>query len=97
MSVKLKSCPFCLKPCPFCGSEKLSIESKSRRVGTNGLDIPVDNVTYSVRCNMCHARGATAGGRVLAYTLGLEIPAWSKTKAVLYEQAIEAWNRRAET
>lgn len=85
-----------LKPCPFCGGTSLTVDSKAKEVGSNGLDIPVDNVTFSVRCNKCHARGATAGGRVLRYTLDLELPKWSKTRAELYEQAISAWNRRAE-
>ena len=85
-----------LKPCPFCGGTSLTVDSKAKEVGSNGLDIPVDNVTFSVRCNKCHARGATAGGRVLRYTLGYDIPKWAKEKHKLYEQAIEVWNRRVE-
>ena len=84
-----------LKPCPFCGSTKLKVERKSRRVGWTGLDVPVNNMTYSVRCNKCHARGPAGGGRVLLYTLNLPLPKWAKTQAELHEQAIEAWNRRA--
>lgn len=83
-----------LKPCPFCGSTNLKIESKRVRVGTNGLDVPVHNMTYSVRCNKCHARGPAVGGKVLLYTLGFENPTWAKTQAELYAKAIEAWNRR---
>lgn len=83
-----------LEKCPFCGSTKLKVESKSAMIGTNGLDVPVDRYTYSVRCNVCHARGPARGGKVLRYTLNLELPDWAKTQSELYEQAIEAWNRR---
>lgn len=86
-----------LKRCPFCGSTKLKVEKKAKRAGYTGLDIPVDVVVCSVRCNVCHARGGTAGGKVLKYTVGaLPLPEWSKTLDELYEQAIAAWNRRAE-
>lgn len=40
-----------LKPCPFCGNTKLKLDKHTR----NG------RVTYSIRCNSCHARGGTSG------------------------------------
>lgn len=85
-----------LKPCPFCGGTKLKVERKSKSVGWTGLDVPVDNMTYSVRCNKCHARGPARGGKVLRYTIGvLPLPDWSKEQSKLYEEAVKAWNRRA--
>ena len=84
-----------LKPCPFCGGTKLKVEQKRKRVGWTGLDVPVYNMTYSVRCNKCHARGPARGGKVLSYTIGvLPLPDWSKTQSELYEEAVKAWNRR---
>lgn len=90
-----------LKPCPFCGSTKLKIDSKQKRIGRNGLGCPVDQVTFSVRCNVCHARGGAKGGKVLRtqfyiYRENREapLPEWAKTEEQLRAEAIEAWNRR---
>lgn len=86
-----------LKPCPFCGSEKLKIEKKSKFDGTYGLYTIVEQNTYSVRCNVCHARGGDVGGKVL-FGIGIFfadiLPEWATTDAMLKEKAIEAWNRR---
>ena len=82
---------FDLKPCPFCGSTKLKIERKqSRNVGRTATH------TYSVRCNVCHARGSTVSGRIVKdpRTFCSQTPEWSMTDEVLEENAIEAWNRR---
>ncbi len=84
-----------LKPCPFCGSTKLKIDSKSKRAGYTGLDAPVDQVTFSVRCNVCHARGGAVGGKVVD-TASFLMPSWAKEKRKLQDAAAEAWNRRAE-
>ena len=89
-----------LKPCPFCGSIKLKVERKSTLVGYNGLDHRVKQHTYSVRCNVCHARGGAVGGKVIPhfkyFTGGkLPLPDWATTDEVLQNSAIEAWNRRA--
>lgn len=46
-----------LKPCPFCGSTRLRIKPKKRKAGL-GMEIAT---TYSVRCNVCKARGGTFG------------------------------------
>lgn len=87
-----------LKPCPFCGSTKLKTESKQRLAGWTGIDAQVDSVTYSVRCNACHARGGTAGGRVIKSRL-MEyrdrMPEWATTENNLRKAAIEAWNNRS--
>lgn len=87
-----------LKPCPFCGSTKLKIESKSVFVGSNGLDQGVNRLTYSVRCNVCHARGGAASGKILSlYRFSImQLPEWATTDIEIKKRAIEAWNRRAE-
>ena len=87
-----------LKQCPFCGSTKLKIESKSRHAGWTGIDALVEQDTYSVRCNVCHARGGTVGGRViksLLYVYRDNMPEWAATSEELKQKSIEAWNRRA--
>lgn len=89
-----------LEPCPFCGSTKLKIESKSAFCGCNGLGTRVEQHTYSVRCKSCHARGGTAGGRVLPYYTAFymgefPLPIWATTDDALKNKAIIAWNRRA--
>ena len=89
-----------LKPCPFCGGTKLKIDRKSKRAGWAGLDDRVEQHTYSVRCNTCHARGGAVGGKVIPYwgfraREGLNLPSWATDDKALEEKAIEAWNRRA--
>jgi Lar family restriction alleviation protein len=85
-----------LKPCPFCGSVKLKLESKSVLAGYTGLDERVEQITYSVRCNVCHARGGTVGGKVLTSLAQIrKRPHWATTETELEDYAIAAWNRRA--
>ena len=85
-----------LKPCPFCGSEKLKIESKSVFAGCTGIEEIVERITYSVRCNICHARGSTVVGKVLPSLAQIrKRPHWATTETELEERAIAAWNRRA--
>ena len=90
-----------LKPCPFCGSKKLKTERKSKRVGHAGADYMVEYHTFSVRCNMCHGRGGTVGGKVILgfyarYGYEFKYPDWATHDELLKQEAIEAWNRRAE-
>lgn len=100
-----------LKPCPFCGSKSIHHELKTKTIGYNGLDMRVERRTYSVRCNRCHARGGTAGGKVIPYwnynanpftgepldDRGIfELPDWATTDSVLWKKSTEAWNRRAD-
>lgn len=87
-----------LKPCPFCGCTKLKIEYKSQYAGRNGLDCRVELHTYSVRCNVCHARGGSSGGRVIndPWTHCVPLPDWATTDEALKERATEAWNRRTD-
>lgn len=86
-----------LKSCPFCGSTKLKIESKSVFAGSNGLGQRVERMTFSVRCNYCHARGSTVCGKVLSlYRFSItKLPEWATTDTELKKQAIAVWNRRA--
>ena len=45
-----------LKPYPFCGSDKLKFDYKSQCTDPENK---IRKVTASIRCNKCHARGAT--------------------------------------
>lgn len=88
-----------LKPCPFCGSTKLKIDSKRKNAERTRINAQVESMTYSVRCNVCHARGGTAGGLViqgnlLAYVDSM--PEWATTEDALKDSAIELWNNRAQ-
>lgn len=88
-----------LKPCPFCGSTRLKIDSKQRVAGCTGISAQVESMTYSVRCNVCHARGGTAGGLVIQSNLLAYIdslPEWATTEDALKDAAIELWNNRAQ-
>ena len=87
-----------LLACPFCGSTKLKVMSKSLKTGHTGLDEPVDNMTFSVRCNVCHARGGAIGGKVIRgkryFTHGGDLPQWATTAHILRQKAIDHWNTR---
>jgi Lar family restriction alleviation protein len=88
-----------LLPCPFCGSKKIKLDRKSKYAGYNGADMIVEQHTYSVRCNVCHARGGTVGGKVLfgSSIFGKDIsPSWATTDVELKEKATNAWNMRAD-
>lgn len=88
-----------LKPCPFCGSKKLKIQGTQRKIGATGTDEPVARETYSVRCNVCHARGGATGGKIILTRLRLresELPDWASSRDSLKEKAIEEWNRRTD-
>ena len=86
-----------LKPCPFCGSTKIKVDKKSTLHGHIAGMWRVENHTYSVRCNVCHARGGAVGGKVIPYKPITEEFDFSKlctTAEELKIKAIEAWNRR---
>ncbi|MCI6516238.1 MAG: Lar family restriction alleviation protein [Lachnospiraceae bacterium] len=84
-----------LKPCPFCGSAKLKIDKKSILYGYNGLDMRAERHTYSVRCNVCHARGGAIGGLVIVDRRATKVHEKFTTDDELKEKVISAWNRRA--
>lgn len=88
-----------LDNCPFCGSEKLKLESKSRLAGWTGIDARVEHITFSVRCKVCHARGGSAGGKVICSHQHIyqdKMPEWATTEEQLKALAIRAWNRRVD-
>ena len=74
-----------LKPCPFCGSTKLKIDKKSVLDRYTGLGVRLERHTYSVRCNVCHARG----GAVTDTTMSCSTDNSAENEAIL------RWNRRA--
>lgn len=98
-----------LKPCPFCGSESVYMEVKKVLFGFNGRDQRIERHTFSVRCNKCHARGGTSGGKVIPFWYSntnpltgepydergeFKLPKWATTDHCLREKAEEAWNMR---
>ncbi len=80
-----------IKPCPFCGSKQVKVDAQRRNLRYYGCRY----YKYSVRCNICYARGSLVGGYVkmgenikngLNYT----------TTTELRLKAIDAWNNRYE-
>lgn len=85
-----------LKPCPFCGSTKLKIDKKSVLDRYTGLGVRLERHTYSVRCNVCHARGRSIGGIVVDEKDALANCYKHTTDKELAKRAIAGWNRRAK-
>lgn len=83
-----------LLPCPFCGSDKLKIDYKSTLIGYNGIDERVERWTFSVRCNSCHARGGTVGGKVIPFKYADVERKGITTKEELKDKCITSWNTR---
>lgn len=86
-----------LKPCPFCGSTKLKIEHKSSPPSKHYHN-RVRHYTYSVRCNVCHARGGAVGGDVRNEKTAVVVDVFEPcvTKEELIKQAVENWNMRGD-
>ena len=89
-----------LNPCPFCKEKsRLKLTCISRYIGFNGLDWRIERHTWTVRCNVCHARGPTIGGKVVPRRLVLEgreiLPSWATTDEELKEKATALWNGRS--
>lgn len=84
-----------LKKCPFCGSTKLKLESKRGKVNYYEKDgmIPWQNMKFSIRCNVCHARGGVASADLPIVHLGEYQKKLVETKG----KAIAAWNRRVNS
>lgn len=60
-----------------------------------GLGVRLERHTYSVRCNVCHARGRSIGGIVVDEKDALANCYKHTTDKELAERAIAGWNRRA--
>lgn len=73
-----------LLKCPFCGSDKLKVEHKNKFKDIRRNFI---RMSFSVRCNSCHARGGIVT-RDINY--GKEVEEISEAK----NNAIEKWNMR---
>lgn len=73
-----------LLKCPFCGSEKLKVEHKNKFKDIRRNFI---RMSFSVRCNSCHARGGIVT-RDIQYDNQADAISEAKNKA------IEKWNMR---
>lgn len=73
-----------LLKCPFCGSDKLKVEHKNKFKDIRRNFI---RMSFSVRCNCCHARGGVVT-RDIPYNE--QINAISEAK----NEAINKWNMR---
>lgn len=84
-------------PCN-CGSEKLKLDCKTWNYRGMVHIAHVEHQTYSVRCNVCHARGPTVSGIVFPVGFNGEIPKHMKkdvrTEEELEQGAKRAWNDR---
>lgn len=82
-----------LKKCSSCGSEKLKIDKKSKLYAHAAVG-RIERHTFSVRCNVCHARGGAVSGMVADCFCGeigkIQITTDNELKAA----AIAAWNTR---
>lgn len=83
-----------LLPCPFCGSKPV-LTNSGLKLTTSGANKDGDIITYwSVRCNNC---GVEKSGYLSEYFFTREETLKIRDKYDGKAQAIEAWNRRANT
>lgn len=83
-----------LLPCPFCGSKPV-LTNSGLKLTTSGANIDGDIITYwSVRCNNC---GVEKSGYLSEYFFTREETLKIRDQYDGKAQAIEAWNRRADT
>lgn len=80
-----------IKPCPFCGSNKTKVDAQRQNLRYYSCRY----YKYSVRCNICHARGSIVGGYV---TMGDNIKNGIEYTTIeeLKLKAVNAWNNRHE-
>lgn len=90
------------KLCPFCGWPGTSLIRSNGRKFINGLDHPIHEHKWYVRCNKCNARGPIASGKVNLYENNFitpeqraKFPEWQTTDDELIDKAVSAWNRSA--
>lgn len=78
-----------LKPCPFCGGKAYF---EQRGYGTT--DLGSVRLAFSIRCKKCGIFGPGSDGHIAINLSSTgELNVWHDDR----KQAIEAWNRRAET
>jgi Lar family restriction alleviation protein len=80
-----------LKPCPFCGGEARASKREIKFLGQNYIGQRKLRFGVQCICNRCKARGP-----LISATIITDNNCWVKTEK-LKKDAIEAWNRRAET
>ena len=101
-----------LKPCPFCGWAGAKVHKRFRGyrwMESLVAEIRVDKMSCYVSCNRCKARGGVTTGRIVTHKRSfgafdpfgepaenVPMPDWATTSEELEQQAVEAWNRRAE-
>ena len=86
--------------CPFCGAKgKVRCESRRREIWRNGLGDVCEYRTYHIRCTVCNARGATAGGQCVPSERTVKIYGTETlvhSYKYYHDKAAEAWNRRSD-
>jgi hypothetical protein len=82
-----------LRECPFCKASCIRVNIKRAKTGFYGDGMPVHYVTASARCGRCHARGPVVSAERIPSKHGADENAELEE---LKQEAIAAWNRRAE-
>ena len=87
-----------LKPCPFCGWKKARvIERKIEGSYRFYNKYDFATIRFAVMCNKCKAKGASVVSKRLFHEGDENHEALTNDTIMRYhEEAIEAWNRRAE-
>ena len=86
-----------LKPCPFCGWKKARVTERKIEGSYYYIDNRFVKIRFAVMCNKCKAKGASVVSKRLYHEGDENHEALTNDTIMRYhEEAIEAWNRRAE-